>query len=130
VYLGDDDVCPGIYDNLIIGTPEDVAWVDIADFLDMEIDAADYPGGLARVLCELWTGAGSPAGSPGPTIQARLWNRTDGVSCGESAVVTSETPVTSDFAVALTSGIKRYREQVTSDTELVDLFCIGAGLLS
>lgn len=120
-------------DNVTLGgtAPAVSPWVDIADFLDMEIDAADYPGGLARVLCELWTGtAGSPAGSPGPTIQARLWNRTDGVSCGESEVVIGTDPITADFAVALTAGIKRYREQVTSDTELVDLYCIGAGLVA
>jgi len=110
----------GIYD-----TPAGTNWVDIADFVNVPVNSAHFPGGRARVLCELWTGAGSPAA----TIQARLYNAEDDVSVGESVEVTSETPVTADFPVTLTAGTRRYRAQVTSVPSGVELFYAGAGIM-
>lgn len=98
-------------------------WINIADWLDTRIDSAGFPGQVALVLGDLWNG------TPGATIQARLWNVTDGVSCGESAILTVTDPTRADFLVTLAAGVREYRLQVTSDTPGTDLFFAGAGIV-
>ena len=101
-----------------------MTWVDVADFIEQEINAADFPNGTATVLCELWTT------EAGVTVQARLYDVTNASSVGTSDLVISTTPTTADFTVALTAGIARYRLQVTSTTTGTDLFAISAGLVA
>ena len=105
--------------------PVPSSWVDIADVVEQEIAGESFPGGAARVLGELWT---EDFGSPLPVVQARLYNVTDDVSVGESAEIQSDEPEACDFAVTLSSGTKRYRLQVTSDTPGVDIFFSGRGV--
>ena len=107
----------GVYDNIELSYGENV-WVPIANYHDVIVSYWQFKYGQARVKADLWT-------SDGTTVKARLWNSTDGVSVGESVEITSTTPVETEFAVALTMGIKSYRLQVlTSDGE-VDYFCVG-----
>jgi hypothetical protein len=97
-------------------------WVDIPDWHAHEwLSATDYPGGVARCLCMLWTTAA------GPTIQARLVSLlADGETVdevvGTSPVITATVPTDASFTVALV-GTKRHKLQVTSDTSLTDLWC-------
>lgn len=111
-------------DNIGIYTADD--WVDIANFVEQEISSSTYPGGSARVLGYLWSE--DTGDSPLPTVQSRLYNVTDGVSVGESPTVQAATPTEADFAVTLTPGTKRYRQQVTSDLPEVDIFWSGRGV--
>lgn len=104
-------------------------WVPIADYKEHTLDAAQYPGGTARVTCELWT---EDLGSPLPTITARLVSLlttrdADGLfevdaEVGRSATLQTAVPAEGGFPVTL-AGIKRHRLEVTSDTPEVDLFC-------
>jgi len=110
-----------IYDNVTLG-PLD-AWVPIANYVPAEINSASYPSATARVVCDLW------AGTSGVGVQARLYNVTDAVSVGTSATVTSTEATDATFSVALTSGVKSYRVEVTADTEGVDIFCQTGGLV-
>lgn len=109
----------GVYDNIIVGTPE--AWIDAANFVEQEIPSSAFPGGAARVVCKCWNADGS-------AMQARLYDQTNGVSVGESAVVESATPADASFTVTLTSGTARYRLQVTGSVG-ADLFCVAPGLM-
>jgi hypothetical protein len=97
-------------------------WVDIADWHAEEwLNASEYPGGIARCLCALWTTAS------GPTITARLVSLlADGVTIdavvGTSAEITATTPADATFSVTLV-GNKQHKLQVTSDTPETDLWC-------
>ena len=114
----------GNADNLgIYDAPAASTWVDVADFVDQEVSASDFPGGVARVACDLWSR------DAGVTMQARLWDETNSVSAGESAEVTSQTPTDATFAVALSSGTATYKLQLTADATGTDLFCHGPGLV-
>lgn len=113
---------PGVFDNIIIGTPEADTWVDIAEFLDVPIASSAFPSGAARVLGYLWSSDASAV------LQARLYNVTDGSSSGESAELSGDTPQACDFAVTLASGTKNYRLQVTSDTPDTDIFMSSRGV--
>ena len=93
-------------------------WVPIANYHDVIVSYWQFKYGQARVKVDLWT-------SDGTMVQARLWNSTDGVSVGESVEITSTTPVETEFAVALTMGIKAYRLQVLTSEGEVDYFCVG-----
>lgn len=101
---------------------EPETWVDIANFVDVSLDSQFFPGGEARVYCDAWNSA------PSVTAQLRLYNVTDGVSVGESEPYTDVTPTDQSFNVTLTTGVKTYRMQVTSDTLGVGLFCQSTGL--
>jgi hypothetical protein len=107
----------GVYDNLQCSYGANV-WVDIANYHDVIINYFQFKYGQARVKVDLWT-------SDGTMVQARLWNVTDGVSVGESVEITSTTPVETEFAVALTMGVKAYRLQVLTSEGEVDYFCVG-----
>jgi hypothetical protein len=96
-------------------------WVDIANFINVDIDSAKFPGNVGRVLCDLWTD--NPIG----TIKARLYNLADSVSCGESILITGNTPTQADFPVTISSGVKTCRVQVTGSIG-TRLFFRGAGL--
>lgn len=98
-----------------------MTWSDIPNWHAQEwIDAAQYPGGVARCACKLW------ARDAAVMVKARLVSLlSDGTVdavVGTSAEVTSQTPVDATFSVTLT-GNKMHKLQVTSDTPLVDLFC-------
>jgi hypothetical protein len=110
--------------SFVLTGQSDFDWVDVANFLNTEVDSADYPGHLGTVQCEVWA---ETAATP---VKARLWNATDGVSVGESVEVSSRVPVTVDFAVVLTPGLKTYRLQVGSTATGMDLYCAEAGLSS
>jgi len=113
-------------DNLGIYTDEGEVWVPVRDWVEQEIPSSAFPGGVARILGDLWS---EDLGSPLPTIQARLYNLTDGVSVGASAALQSATyPSACDFSVTLTPGTKRYRAEVTSDTPAVDIFFSSRGV--
>jgi len=96
-------------------------WINIANFINVSINSSLFIGGVARVLGELWTGV------PSGVVKARLYCVSDDISCGESAEITGDTPITADFPVILTTGVKIYRLQVMG-TPGVDLFFRGAGL--
>lgn len=112
---------PGVFDNIIVGTPLTETWVDIPDWHAQEwINASQYPGGVARCLCDLWTTAS------GVMVKARLVSLlADGsvdAVVGTSAEITATTPTDATFAVALT-GNKQHKLQLTSDTPNTDLWC-------
>ena len=107
----------GVYDNIELSYGENV-WVPIANYHDVIVSYWQFKYGQARVKVDLWT-------SDGTTVKARLWNVTDGVSVGESVEITSTTPVETEFAVALTMGVKAYRLQVLTSEGEVDYFCVG-----
>ena len=103
-------------------------WVPAPDWAyTKSIDASLYPGGVARVLCDLWAAAATPQ----PTITARLVSLTDvrdsngflivDAEVGRSATIQASIPTDVVFSVVLT-GNKRYLLQVTSDTPEWDLF--------
>jgi hypothetical protein len=102
--------------------PSTGGWVDVAHFVEMPIDATQYPGGLARVVLDLWTADGS-------SVKARLWCAASSVSAGESASVSQSTPTDATFAVTLT-GTRRYRLQVYSASTGKRLFCQSGGLIA
>jgi hypothetical protein len=102
-------------------------WVPVRDWVEQEIPSSAFPGGVARILGDLWSE--DTGGSPLPTIQARLYNLTDAVSVGESAALqSSDYPSACDFSVTLTPGTKRYRAEVTSDPPEVDIFFSSRGV--
>lgn len=118
-------------DDITVGGAE--TWVPIADFEEHPLDAAQYPGGTARAVCELWVGGvGSPVGSPLPTIQPRLVSLlttrdADGLlevdaEVGRGDVMQADQPTDATFGVTL-AGIKRHRLEVTSDTPGARLWC-------
>lgn len=107
----------GIYDNLIVGTPE--TWVDVADYVPVELDSTEFIGGVATVRVATW------AGTAGAAVRVRLQNITDDVTAGEGEAVTSTTPVTQTFTATLSTGVKRYRLQVSADDSTVDVFAMG-----
>jgi hypothetical protein len=59
------------------------------------------------------------------TVQARLWNVTDGTVAGTSAVVSSTSWTDADFAVTLATGSKVYELQVLPSLANVDVAGIG-----
>jgi hypothetical protein len=65
------------------------------------------------------------ARTAGVTVQARLYNVSDGVSVGTSLVVTSTAWVTDVFAVVLTAGSKIYELQVLPGTANSDVQAVG-----
>jgi hypothetical protein len=99
-------------------------WTNVPDWRDVEVDASAYPGGLARVKCEVWADAVQLV-----AVKARLWCVTTAASCGESAEATSDDPVTVDFDVTLVPGINVYRLQLGAVPSYVDLYGIGSGLM-
>ena len=107
----------GVYDNIELSYGES-RWIDIANYHDVIVNYFQFKYGQARVKVDLWT-------SDGSVVKARLWNSTDGVSVGESVEITSTTPVETEFAVALTMGVKKYRLQVLTSEGEVDYFCVG-----
>jgi hypothetical protein len=113
----------GGYTYIEGGNTPGSGWVDIANFVDVEIRAAHFPDGLAHVRVTLWTG------DPLATIKARLWNAALGVSLGESDVVTGTTPVTVEIPVVLTEPLAYYRVQVTSNLAAVDLWAASVQLV-
>lgn len=121
VQLGDDDDLPGIYDNLIVGTPGE-EWVDIPDFVEVELSDTWFRSGGATVRATAWTGA------PEATVQLRLQNVTDDVTAGTSDEVSETTPTAVDFPVTLSTGEKYYRLQATG-TPGADLFVHDAQLV-
>jgi hypothetical protein len=122
VGFGDDWLWPGAYDNIIVGTPEVENWVPIADWHAQEyLNAADYPGGVARCVCKLW------ATAAGVAMKARLVSLlANGVTVdaevGRSAEVTSQVPTDGTFGVTLT-GNKMHRIELTSPTTRSGLWC-------
>jgi len=112
-------------DNIGIYTDEPVVatWVDIANFVEQEIVSTAFPDGRARVLCELWSAEAVV------TMQARLYDATNGVAVGTSEEVTATTPTDRTFPVTLTTGVARYRLQITADVEETDLFCSPASVV-
>lgn len=113
-----------VLDNIRLGPGQ--TWVPVRDWVEQEIPSSAFPGGVARILGDLWSE--DPGGSPLPTLQARLYNLTDGVSVGESAEVQAADPAACDFSVTLTPGTKRYRAEVTSDPPEVDIFFSSRGV--
>ena len=109
------------YDNLEVGKAGG-AWVDIPNFHAHEwLNASEYPGGAARVLCDLWTTAA------GVTMKARLVSlladdTTIDAVVGTSAEVTATVPTDATFAVVLV-GRKQHKLQVRSDPTDTDLWC-------
>lgn len=97
-------------------------WIDIADFRDIEIRAADFADGLAHARVWIWTDVAA-------TIQARVWNITDGISMGESTVITSTTPTMVTINVLLTATLAYYRLQVTSNLGSIDLWATSGQLI-
>jgi hypothetical protein len=65
------------------------------------------------------------ARAAGVSVQARLYNVSDGVSVGSSVVVTSTTFVTDVFAVTLTAGSKIYELQLLPGTANQDVSGVG-----
>lgn len=113
-------------DNVGLYTDTGEVWVDIPNWHAHEyLDAAQYPGGAARVLCDLWTE--DTGASPLPTITARLVSlladgETIDAEVGRSATISATDPTDATFSVTL-AGRKQHKLQVTSDTAGVDLFC-------
>ena len=104
-------------------------WVDIPNFHAHEwLNASEYPGGAARVLCDLWTTAA------GVTMKARLVSlladdTTIDAVVGTSAEVTATVPTDASFDVVL-AGLKQHKLQVTSNPTDTDLWCApGAKVL-
>jgi len=122
--MGGDLILGKVYAFLTIAP---TVWVPVRDWVEQEIPSSAFPGGVARILGDLWSE--DPGGSPLPTIQARLYNLTDAVSVGESAALqSSDYPSACDFSVTLTPGTKRYRAEVTSDPPEVDIFFSSRGV--
>jgi hypothetical protein len=107
----------GIYDNIIIGTPEE--WVDIADYVTVELDSTEFVNGVATVRVATW------AGTAGMPVEIRLQNVTDDTTVALGETVTSTTPVTQLFTATLSTGVKRYRLQVSAEDPAVDVFAMG-----
>jgi hypothetical protein len=84
----------GSYDNLRVGTVV-ADWVDVANFVEVEMPKRAFPGGHCRCPVYLWTD------TPGATIQARLRNVTDNTTVGTSPIVTATTPTYAGFFVVL-----------------------------
>jgi hypothetical protein len=109
-----------VMDNVAVGGPE--VWVDVPDWhADEYLAAAEYPGGQARCLCQLWTT------DAGVMVKARLVSlladgETVDAVVGTSAEITETVPTNASFAVQL-QGTKRHKLQVTSDTPARDLWC-------
>jgi hypothetical protein len=110
------DVCASMATFLAVPyTP----WVDVPNFHEEPINAADYPGGIARCVCDLWSTAS------GVTMKARLVSLlADGsidAEVGRSADVTSQVPVDATFAITLT-GNKQHKLQLTGPAK-TGLWC-------
>lgn len=128
----DGTIIAGLAIAFLTEAPE--YWVDVADFVDPEIPAAFFPGGVARVLGEIWS---EDIGSPLPVLKSRLVSLlttrdVDGkleidAEIGRSAEVSSAVPASNDFSVTLV-GTKRHKLQVTSDPLEVDVFWMGRGV--
>ena len=108
-----------IIDSVTLGPLE--VWVDIPNWHAHEyLDASQYPGGVARCFCDLWTT------ESGVMVQARLVSLlADGsvdAVVGTSAEITAIVPTDATFAVTLT-GNKQHKLQLTSDTPNTDLWC-------
>jgi hypothetical protein len=102
---------------------EPTFWVDIADFVDIEITGENYIDFAGRVLLDAWTR------EDGVRVMVRMYNRTHDVSVGVSDWVVGSTPTDVSFSVKLITGACRYKLQITSDSLDTDLFAHGQGLL-
>ena len=108
--------------SVAVFTPRIFVWVDIPNFHAHEwLNASEYPGGAARVLCDLWTTAA------GVTMKARLVSlladdTTIDAVVGTSAEVTATVPTDASFDVVL-AGRKQHKLQVRSDPTDTDLWC-------
>ena len=118
-------------DNLTIDDAPPETWMPVADFTEKRLDAAQYPGGVARVVCDLWA-PGDDAHPPPINLTARLVSLLTtrdvhglfevDVEVGRSATIASAVPADGSFTVTL-AGIKRHRLEVTSPTTETDLWC-------
>jgi hypothetical protein len=93
-------------------------WLDIADYVTVELDSAEFINGVATVRVATW------AGTAGMAVDVRLQNVTDDTTVALGETVTSTTPVTQVFTATLTTGVKRYRLQVSAESG-VDVFAMG-----
>jgi len=107
----------GIYSNLEFSYGESV-WLDIADYVTVELDSTEFINGVATVRVATW------AGTAGMPVQVRLQNVTDETTVALGETVTSTTPSTQVFTATLTPGVKRYRLQVSADAG-VEVFAMG-----
>jgi len=107
----------GIYDNLEYSYGESI-WLDIADYVTVELDSTEFINGVATVRVATW------AGTAGIPVDVRLQNVTDDVTVALGETVTSTTPSTQLFTATLTPGVKRYRLQVSAEPG-VDVFAMG-----
>jgi hypothetical protein len=94
-------------------------WVNIANWEDIPLKAADFPDGRAHVNVVLWTG------NAGVGIRARLWNVTSAVEMVRSSAVVSTTPVDVVMPVVLTAADAEYRVQVRGNRYNTDLFAMA-----
>jgi hypothetical protein len=94
-------------------------WVDVANFVDQDLDSHDFLNGEVRVVLDLW------AGQPDIPVKARLYNVTDDLTAAESPTVTGIIPLRADFTAPLTLGLHTYRLQLGCETPGVDLFAVG-----
>jgi hypothetical protein len=94
-------------------------WVDVANYIDQDLDSHDFLNGEVRVLLDLWSG------KSGVPVKARLYNVSDGQSVAESAEVASTAPEDASFTATLALGLNTYRLQVGCETPGVDIFAIG-----
>jgi hypothetical protein len=82
----------------------------VAEYIERRINSASYGGVSLRVRASIW------ARTAGHQVRVQCWNVTDGSKVGESAWVTSTTPVEVTFGVTPTSGTKSYRLEIECDT--------------
>jgi hypothetical protein len=94
-------------------------WVDVANFVDQDLDSHDFLNGEVRAVLDVW------AGKPDIPVKVRLYNVTDDLSAAESPAVTGTVPTRADFMAALTLGLHTYRLQLGCETPGVDLFAVG-----
>jgi hypothetical protein len=103
-----------LINTILVFKTDSSVWRDIPDVEIHPLDAAQYPGGLARVVCKLWTK------EAGQWIKARLVSLlADGTIdavVGTSAQITATAPTDASFPVTLT-GIKDHKLQFTSPSD-------------